>query len=319
MLRAAVIAAATFLCSCVSAPERRAVAEEYYNLGNAQFAAGRFSRALSLFELAIKADPSLLQAHYNLSLALLRLGRGEEAVRSLDGLLARDPDNMMVVSLKGFAAYQMGRMDEALSLYEQVLARSPGDRDALYNKGLVLARLGRPQEAVAALQSVADWSPPDDLALEALLRIGRVHREGGAWDRVAGALERYVEWKPEDAAVLLDLAAAYRQQKKHQAAMDVYRRVTALAPEKVEAWIAQAELLLTVLEDPDSGLATLERALRGGFQDKSRLAALLADERLQDRDRVRLVISRWGMLEEPKGGGAVGEAPGPQPNKPGKP
>lgn len=317
LLRAAVIAAATLVCSCVSAPERRAVAEEYYNLGNAQFAAGKVQRAVALFELSIRTDPSLLQAHYNLSLALLKLGRGEEAMRRLDDLLARDPDNMMVVSLKGFAAYQLGRMDEALARYEQVLARNPGDRDALYNKALVLQKLGRPQEAVLALRAVADRSPADDLALAALLRIARVHQEAKAWDGVAASLERYLEWKPQDAAALLDLAAAYRAQQKHQAAMDIYRRVAALAPEKVEAWIGQAELLLTVLEDPESGLQVLERALRGGFQDRSRLAALLADERLQDRERVRLAVSRWGLLEEPKAAGA-GATPEAQP-RPAKP
>lgn len=317
-LRAAAIAAVTLLlCSCLSAPERRAVAEEYYNLGNAHLAAGRAQRALSLFELAIKTDPSLLQAHYNLSLALLRVGRGEEAMRHLADLLARDPDNMMVVSLMGYAAYQLGRMDEALSRYEEVLARNPGDRDALYNKGLALDRLGRREEAVRALQTVADRSPADDLVLDALQRVARVHREAKAWDLVAAALQRYVEWKPQDADALLDLAAAYRAQQKPAAAMDVYRRVSAQAPEKVEAWIGQAELLLTVMEDPETGLQMLERALRGGFQDRNRLAALLADERLQDKERVRLAISRWGMLEEPKTAGAPGTSDAqPKPVKP---
>ena len=300
LLRAAVVLALALLSSCASTPERRAVAEEYYNLGNAHLAAGNAQRALSLFELAIRTDPSLLQAHYNLSLALLRVGRGEEAMRHLAGLLEKDPDNLMVVSLSAYAAYQLGRMEEALARYDQVLARTPGDRDALYNKGLVLVRLGRADEAAGVLETVAARTPADDLALDALLRIARIHREAGSWDRAAAVLERYVEWRPEGADVLLDLAAAYRAQEKYLPAMDVYRRVSALAPEKVETWIAQAELLLTVIEDPEAGLQALERALRGGFQDKSRLSALLADERLEDREQVRLLISRWGMLEESK-------------------
>ncbi len=300
MLRAAVALALALLSSCVSTPERRAVAEEYYNLGNAHLAAGHAQRALSLFELAIRTDPALLQAHYNLSLALLRLGRGEEAMRHLAGLLRDDPDNLVVVSLIGYAAYQLGRLDEALARYDQVLARAPGDRDALYNRGLVLAGLGRPEDAVQALEAVAERKPADELALDALLRIARIHREGKAWDRTAAVLERYAEWKPQDADVLLDLAAAYRAQEKYLPAMDVYRRVSVLAPEKVETWISQAELLLTVIEDPEAGLQALERALRGGLQDKARLSALLAHGRLQDKERVRVLISRWGMLDETK-------------------
>jgi tetratricopeptide (TPR) repeat protein len=312
--RAALAVSLALLASCLSAPERRAVAEEYYNLGNAHLAAGKAQRALSLFELAVRTDPSLLQAHYNLSLALLRVGRGEEAMSRLSALLERDPDNLMVLSLLGFAGFQLGRMEEALSRYDQVLARAPGDRDALYNRGLVLARLGRSQEAVQALQAVAARVPGDELALGALARIARIHRESGARDLEAGALERYVEWKPQDADVLLELAAAYRAQEKYLPSMDVYRRVSTLAPEKVEAWIAQAELLLTVVEDPEGGLQALERALRGGLEDRERLKALLRDERLQDREQVRLLISRWGLLEDARPAG--GEPAGPTPAKP---
>ena len=274
------------------------MAEEYYNLGNSNLAAGKVERALALFELAIRADPSLLQAHYNLSLALLRAGRGEQAMRNLEELAARDPDNLMIVSLQGYAAYRLGRFDEALARYEGVLTRAPGDREALYNKGLVLEKLGRTAEAGQAFASVADRSPGDELALEALLRIARVQREAKAWDRVAAALERYAEWKPESAAALLDLAAAYRAQEKYLPAIEIYRRAAALAPENTEAWASQAELLLTVIEDPEGGLQALERALRGGFADRARLSALVADERLLERERVRALLLRWGVLEE---------------------
>jgi len=298
--RAAAIVALALLASCLSTPERRAVAEEYYNLGNAHLAAGKIQRALALFELAVRTDPSLLQAHYNLSLALLRTGRGDEAITMLSQLLARDPDNLMVLSLLGYAAYSLGRFDEALDRYEQVLARSPGDRDAQYNKALVFRKLGRPEEAADALEAVAGRSPADDLALEALLRLADLHRESKTWDHVSAVLERYLEWKPQEVDVLLQLAVAYREQERYLPAIETYRRVASLSPEKVEAWIGQAELLLTVIEDPEAGLEALERALRGGFQDKTRLAALLSVEHLLEKDRVAALVSRWGVLEEPK-------------------
>ncbi len=298
-LRAAAIVALALLASCLSSPERRAVAEEYYNLGNSYLAAGKVQHALSLFEMAIRADASLLQAHYNLSLALLRLGRGEEAMRMLNELLARDPDNLTVMSLLGYALYTLGRYPEALDRYERILARSPGDRDALYNEGLVLWKLERYEDAAKVFEKVADRAPADDLALETMLQLAALHRERKEWDAAAQSLERYLEWKPQAADVLLQLAAAYREQKKYLPAIEAYRRAATLEPEKVEAWFGQAELLLTVIDDPDGGLLALDRALRGGFQDKTRLGALLADERLSDKDRVRALVTRWGLLEEP--------------------
>ncbi len=316
-LRAAAIVALALLASCMSAPERRAVAEEYYNLGNAHLAAGKVQRALALFELAVRADPSLLQAHYNLSLALLQAGRGGEAVRTLSDMLARDPDNVMVLSLLGYAAYSLGRFQEALDRYEQVLARSPGDRDSLYNKALALRKLGRLDDAARALGTVADRAPADDLALEALLRLADLHREAEAWDDEAQTLERYLEWKPQSADALLKLASAYRLQEKYLPAVEAYRRASSLAPEKPEAWMGQAELLLTVIEDPEAGLQALERALQGGFRGKDRLNALLADERLTEKERVRGLVERWSAPEaQQKAPGPAGTA-GPAPTPPG--
>jgi tetratricopeptide (TPR) repeat protein len=310
--RATVVVALALLASCVSAPERRAVAEEYYNLGNSYLAAGKVEHALSLFEIAIQTDASLLQAHYNLTLALLRLGRGEEAMKMLNALLARDPDNLTVMSLLGYALYTLGRYPEALDRYDLILASSPGDRDALYNRGLVLWKLERYDEAAKAFETVADRTPADDLALRTMLQLAALHRERKEWDAAAQSLERYLEWKPESADVLLDLAAVYREQKRYLPAIEAYRRAAKLDPEKVEAWFGQAELLLTVIDDPDGGLLALERALQGGFQDKARLAALLADERLADRDRVRALVARWGLREE-RGKSSAGTAPAPPP------
>jgi tetratricopeptide (TPR) repeat protein len=306
MKTAAAALALVLLAQCASGPSRRALAEEYYNLGNANLAAGKVQRALALFDLAMRTDSDILQAHYNLSLALLKAGKGDQAVKMLTDLLARDPDNLMILSLLGYCAYQLGRYDEALARYERILERSPGDRDARYNKALVLRKTKRGDEAVTMLEAVADRAPADDLALEALTRLAEIHREAQAWGLEAAALERYLEWKPQSADVLLQLAAAYRRQEKYLPAIEAYRKAAGIAPDKLEAWFGQAELLLTVIEDPEAGLAALERALGGGFKERSRINALLADPKLLEKDRVRAILTRWNVLDESKT-----EAPAP--------
>ena len=48
------------LTGCISKPEKRALAEEYYNLGNAHLQSGSFDRAVELFTRAVETDPDLL-------------------------------------------------------------------------------------------------------------------------------------------------------------------------------------------------------------------------------------------------------------------
>src|SRR4030042_1253686 len=90
-LLAAAALAALLLASCAGAPRDAALAQEYYNLGNAHLELKNYERAVSLFREAIRLDPELNRAYFNLSLALTESGRAEEAVGILERLGAQTP------------------------------------------------------------------------------------------------------------------------------------------------------------------------------------------------------------------------------------
>jgi tetratricopeptide (TPR) repeat protein len=109
-------------------------------------------------------------------------------------------------------------------------------------------------------------------------------------------LGRYVERKPQDAEGLLLLANAWERQRQFSRALEAYDRIISVDAAAGRAWFGRARLLLTVVEDPDRGLADLRRALEAGFADKAAAAALLANETLLARADVEKELAARGLL-----------------------
>ena len=82
-------------------------------------------------------------------------------------------------------------------------------------------------------------------------------------------------------------------------ALEAYDRIIAADPAAARAWFGRARLLLTVVEDPQRGLADLRRALEAGFSDTEAAAALVANESLLSREEVEKALTERGLLAAP--------------------
>ncbi len=69
-------------------------------------------------------------------------------------------------------------------------------------------------------------------------------------------------------------------------------------PKEPRAWFGQARLLLTVIEDPDKGIAALQKALELGFNDREAIKVLLASPGLQARDQVEAALKTRSLLPD---------------------
>ena len=83
--------------------------------------------------------------------------------------------------------------------------------------------------------------------------------------------------------------------ERFEAALDAYAAAAELLPADDERQAAtafeRAVILLTTLEDHLAGLEALEAALEAGFDDRERLAGLLAAERLVRREAVQEAVA----------------------------
>lgn len=279
---------------------RHTLAVEYYNLGNAYYEIKDYSRAIDFFQKSIEHDPELLHAHYNLSLALIQQGRGEEANKALLELLEKDPDNTAVLQIIGYSLYVQGKGEEALEVFDRILELQTNDLNALYNRGIVLWELNRKIEAERSFKELLGFVSVENQELypDTLFNLGKLLLEIGEQKEALTLLEEYVEWRSDDIEGFKLLAQEYRAEENYGKALQTYEQILILDSEQPEIWMDKAELLLTKIEDPLSGLEAVDQAITLGFDDKDRLDNLLNDPGLVEKEALKAVLEQWDLLPE---------------------
>ena len=192
------------------APERRAVAEEYYNLGNGYLAAGKVQRALSLFELAIRTDafaPAGALQPEPRPAASGQGRRGDADAQRPARTGSRQPDRDVAARRTPptrSAAYP--RRWTATSASSRA-ARATATRCT--TRASCCVRLGGTTMRRAPSRRSRTGRRPTIWPWRRCCSSRPSPRAQGMGRR-RSSLERYLEWKPQSADVLLQLAAAYR-------------------------------------------------------------------------------------------------------------
>jgi tetratricopeptide (TPR) repeat protein len=286
------------LLACAGAPRNAALAQEYYNLGNAHLELKNFDRAASMYREAIRLDPGLERAYFNLSLALTESGRAGEAVGILEALAAKDPENRDLAEALAYAYHAQGQDEKAIAQYDRILQQSPQNTAARYNLAVLLGKAGRSGEAIPHLQKLLEQNPQD---LQALLLFGRMLADAGRVQESVTALEQYVQERPEEAAAQALLGDGYRRLERYDRALEAYAAALARQEKFAEPRFYSALIYLTRIEDPQAGLAALKQAIEDGFADRDRIAELYNSPGLEEKEKVRELLAGRGLLPPAEG------------------
>ncbi len=173
-----------------------------------------FESDLTLWEEAVRVEPSSAFAHKQLAITLLELGRTGDAIRELEATAgaARDPaerhrarataallagrfaeavaDAQDAQRVRPDPSFQRdlakelvhaGRAEEAIAVATPLVAEDPRDTEARYWLGAALAREGRFAEAEALLSEGCRLAPAETRLREALetVRTARARAESG--------------------------------------------------------------------------------------------------------------------------------------------
>jgi len=295
---------------CVSSARDRQVATEYFDLGNAYVELGRYEKAVTAFQSAVQLDPSFVKAQYNLALAYVRVKRTDDAVVILKRLLSSDPQNTQVLSALGWSYHLAGREEDALAQYSTVTSLSPADQNALYNSAIILWKLSRLHDAMDKLGLLLSRAPEDT---DALFAAGSILLALDQPSDSADMLSRYLDKKPKDTEAWFMVAAGAERIKKYTRALEAYGKIETIDQTLADAWFGEARLLLTVVEDPQHGLDSLNKALSAGFKDTKAIQALLDSPGLLERDKVEDALKGKGLLPAPAESAAPAPAPGSAP------
>ncbi len=197
----------------------------------------------SLYEQAIKADPSYEDAYLNLGNFYLDVGKPKESLGYLQKALDIDPHFKQALLRIGDAYMALGESIKTVEFYNQALKFYPKDEDvhlsvALayneflkkennsdYEKGLkdVIGRMAH----VAELKAVAS----------SYFNLGYLYGEMGDLNNAKTAYEKALKINPRYADALYNLGNVYKDAGRWEDALNLYQKVVDIEPMREEAYL----------------------------------------------------------------------------------
>jgi tetratricopeptide (TPR) repeat protein len=227
------------------------------------YESGRFDEAALHYEKVVALAPDSAELWYQLGLAQFRAGRAAQAIEALNGAASRQRDFWEAYYLRGAVFLSIGGVSEAESDFHTALDLAP---DApLAREALVELYLDRNEaEKARALVEDALATRPDDTALH--LRLADAHRRSGRTADAIEAVGRALEKDPELPEAYLQLGELWLDEAVARGdAIAAEKSVAALTnvvkmdPSNGAAALALGRAYLA-LGDEERGFSELQRA-----------------------------------------------------------
>jgi Tfp pilus assembly protein PilF len=114
----------------------------YFNLASAYYNLGRWSLAMSQFELAVRCEPERYEAYFGRGLVWEEMSEPSLAIQSYADALERNPTFAQAYNNMGIAFQNLGVESAALECFDSALALEPESGDFRTNKGLLCLQYG---------------------------------------------------------------------------------------------------------------------------------------------------------------------------------
>jgi tetratricopeptide (TPR) repeat protein len=202
-------------------------------------AAGNGQRAEAVCRERLAEAPDSVDYLRLLGRALSAQSRLDEAEQALRRVLALQPASAPAHEELGGVLIQQRRFDEAAATLRRALQLDPGLPFAGKKLGQALAALGRGAEADAAFEAWLGQSQD-----RASVAVALDHLRAGRKGEAIATLKARLRINPDNVDAMHTLAQAWWGDDRHQSDIEsLLRRITALAPAHVPAWLLLGSLL----------------------------------------------------------------------------
>ena len=166
-------------------------AKYIFTLGLSYYKNGSYSRAIDLFDIATRLDPSLAQAHY----------------------------------LKGNALARLGKPGPSLACYEEAVRLAPDDALYHFQLGQVLSTLGEKPRAEAELQRSLELN---EGYAQARYELARIYFESSRTDLARAQLEEAIKADPAFEGSFYLLSQVYARLGRREDALRMLKQFQAI-------------------------------------------------------------------------------------------
>ena len=288
------------------APTRNVAAYDYYLRGRKYFYHSNrtgIEAACEMFSKAIKKDGTYALAYAGLadchSFLFLYFGgsdsekqKAEEASRTA---LDLDPDLAEAHASRGLALTAAKRYLEAEKEFETAIVLDPALFEAYYFYARMCFTQGKYEKAVEMYRRASEVNPDDyqSPSLEAFTyrTMNRLEEAKAAFARSLEAIERHVEFHPDDSRAIYLGATALIDLGQRDRAFEWIRRAEAIDPRDPYLLYGVA-CFYSRMDDANTAVGYFEKALDAGFAHKEWVLHDSDFDSIRDDPRFKTLVGR---------------------------
>ncbi|MBI4467460.1 MAG: protein kinase [Acidobacteria bacterium] len=262
-------------------PTENSQAYDYYLRGRSYARRGTRSDlefAVQMYERAIALDPDFAQAHAGLAIACGLYYEWheqqprwvEKGLASCERALTLDPQLPEALSAQARIFFIQRKFDETILSAQRAIERKPDCEGAYWALGNALFVSDRWDEAVAVAERAIEAGGDDyNMYIPFMMifeRVGQPEKARSLRQQQRGALERHLEWVPDDVRARILLANCYASLRNETEAVRELQRAVALRPNDANI-LYNAACTYGILQKKEDALALLRRAKENGWNN----------------------------------------------------
>ncbi len=248
-----------------------------------------YGAALLAYHEALLYDSTAAAIHFSLGRNYLRLGKEESASRILEKCLKLDPNHFEAKTLLANLYAKWGRIQKAEQYFKEILAPDSSNLNTCFNLALLYLQKDEKEKAAGMYEKILNCQ--EFINPQIILALGEIYLELNNFEKSAITYEKLIENDPQEPLgyyglafsqeVLQDTASAienyrmalqlqedlkearerlanlYMQQKKYDAALDLYQSAIANDSTQLNYWLQISEIYRNQ-NDTSQTIATLQ-------------------------------------------------------------
>lgn len=258
-----VIVISVLFNSCASRVQRESATEPspkvklLNDIGGKFYDEGKFLDAKSYFSLAMKLEPTYVDAIVNRAAAFNALGQYQEALQDATRAIKIQPNNVQAYNNRANAYAGLGQYSKALDDYKDSYRLAPGFLDVVFNIANLYYRLNLRLDAVRYYTRAIEIHPG---LTQAYIFRGVALYELGYHKRGQEDFERVMSMRARPSHISILLAQALIQTKQFSDAQKVMDILLNDEPDNAEAYYSRAEALY-YMKDYSAAYDDIQKAL----------------------------------------------------------